>query len=167
MTPPGHVGRTAFLLGFAGPLPQVAAVVLALLARAAADNRFDALSGPAIVVGTVYPLIILSFLGGMWWGLAMRRERGQGLLVSIAVVPSLAALALSGLFMASNFAWPIGWPVIGIGVAVILTLPVDMALVRSGDAPRGWMALRAPLSLGLGGLTILLAMLVGFPVTQY
>ena len=47
------------------------------------------------------------------------------------------------------------------GSAVALTLLVDRRLVASGDTPVGWMRLRVPLSLGLGGLTILAGVLLG------
>ena len=40
-----------------------------------------------------------------------------------------------------------------------LALLVDRALVRAGIAPPGWMALRVPLSLGLGVLTLAAAAL--------
>ena len=119
---------------------------------------------PALVVGLMYPLVILSFLGGMWWGLAMRRARGQGPLVGIAVAPSLVTLALAGLLLATI---RFDWTLVAIGSAVLLTLPVDAALTRRGDAPANWMRLRVPLSVGLGGLTIVLGMLIGGPVTYY
>ena len=44
-------------------------------------------------------------------------------------------------------------------LAVIGALLVDRALVRAGIAPPGWMALRVPLSLGLGVLTLAAAAL--------
>jgi hypothetical protein len=46
-----------------------------------------------------------------------------------------------------------------LGVSLVGALLVDRALVRSGIAPPGWMALRVPLSLGLGVLTMLAAAL--------
>ena len=54
-----------------------------------------------------------------------------------------------------------GWCLVATGSVVALTLLVDRSLVASGDAPDGWMRLRAPLSLGLGGLTILAGVLLG------
>lgn len=165
MTPPAPVGRTAFLLGFAGLLPQVAAVVTVAIARMAApDSRFAALIMPALSIGLIYPLVILSFLGGMWWGLAMRRERRQGPLVGIAIVPSLAVLALAGFLTATQ---RFDLTLVAIGSAILLTLPVDHALTRRGDAPENWMQLRIPLSVGLGVLTILLGVLIGGPITRY
>lgn len=163
MTPPAPVGRAAFLLGGAGLLPQIAAVVAMAGARSAPDTWLDALVGPALGLGLIYPLLILSFLGGAWWGFAMRRERRQGLLAAVAVLPSLAALALAGLLLATM---RFDWTLVAVGGAVLLTLPVDRELTRRGDAPANWMRLRIPLSVGLGGLTILLGVLIGGPVTR-
>lgn len=150
-----RVGRTAYALGLAGLLPQVAAVL------AAGWGRWSGMSGPlasGAIAGVVYALVILSFLGGIWWGFAMRRDAGQGPPAAAAVGPSLAAIALLAVTM---FVIGLGWGLVAIGSVLILTLPLDRALVRSGDAPANWMRLRVPLSFGLGGLTILLGVLVG------
>lgn len=112
----------------------------------------------ALAVGMIYPVVILSFLGGMWWGIAMRREDGQGQLVVLAVCPSLAALVLVALFLLTG---RLDLTLASVGIAIILTLLVDYSLVERGEAPANWMRLRVPLSLGLGGLTILLGVLLG------
>lgn len=140
-----RVGRTAFLLGFAGLLPQLAAVMLGVIGYP--DNG---------VIALAYPLLILSFLGGMWWGLAMCRTAGQRPLVLLAVVPSLVAAALVGLAVVDY-----AWGLVATGSAIMLTLPVDRWLTGRGDAPANWMALRVPLSVGLGGLTIVAGVLAG------
>ena len=155
MTPPALVGRTALLLGFAGLLPQVAAVLAAGWGR---WSGVSAALASGAIVGLVYALVILSFLGGIWWGFAMRRDAGQGPLAAAAVGPSLAAIALLAVTV---FVTGFGWGLVAIGSVLMLTLPLDRALVRSGDAPANWLRLRVPLSLGLGGLTILLGVLVG------
>lgn len=142
MTAPARVGRTAFLLGFAGLLPQVAAVALIV---ADPSGMYDFPVAAAFGYGS----LILSFLGGMWWGLAMRREAGQGNLAVLAVLPSLVPLAIAPMVLIS---WT--WPLIALGSAILLTLPVDRHLVSTGEAPGNWMRLRVPLSLGLGALTI-------------
>ena len=160
MTEP-RVGRAAYLLGLAGLLPQIAATAAIAAARWLPGAPDD--PGVPIAVAVTYPLVILSFLGGIWWGFAMRRESGQGRLAALAVVPSLAALALVGLLPILFY----GWGLVAIGCAVILTLPVDRHLVTTGDAPDGWMKLRVPLSLGLGSLTILAGAMIGSPVVRY
>ena len=142
-----QVSRAAMLLGFAGLLPQFLAVTLI------------ALGGQTIVlsIAIAYPLIILSFLGGIWWGFAMRRHTRQAGLAALAVVPSLVAMLLV-IGLALKLAT--SWILVATGVAILLTLPVDRHLARSGDAPADWMRLRVPLSVGLGGLTIVAGYLV-------
>jgi len=158
----GRVGRVASMLGFAGLLPPLATTAAIGVGRG--DPGLGTLLGPIVGLAVLYPLVILSFLGGMWWGFAMRRDAGQGRSAAIAVVPSLAAVALLG---AIGVTGQVGWGLLGIGAAVLLTLPVDRHLVATGEAPAGWMALRVPLSVGLGGLTILAGALIGSPATIY
>lgn len=144
MSAPGRVGSAAFGLGFAGLVPQLAAVVLTL--------GGGHVAGFGRLIATGYGVLILSFLGGMWWGIAMRREQRQGGLVALAVLPSLVAAAILAWAGLSDEGAP--GPLLALGVAIMLTLLVDRQLVSTGEAPQGWMALRVPLSLGLGLLTI-------------
>ncbi len=137
------VGRAAFALGFAGLLPQAAAALLAGLGYPVGG-----------MVAVAYGALILSFLGGMWWGLAMYLRRGQAVLVTLAVVPSLVAGALVALALIHL---PGG--LVALGSAILLTLPVDRRLVARGAAPANWMSLRVPLSTGLGVLTIIAGVL--------
>lgn len=148
MTPPAPVGRTAFLLGLSGLLPQAGAV--GWLAMVRSDAPIGA--GFGAIVALIYGGVILSFLGGMWWGFAMRRQDGQGPLAVLAILPSLFAAALPALFLVT--AQPFSLSLVALGVAILLTLVVDRHLVATGDAPANWMRLRVPLSVGLGGLTI-------------
>ena len=135
-------------LGYAGLLPQIAMVAVLLQGRL--EERYVALS-----FAYAYAALILSFLGGLWWGLAARVEQSPSWLWIMAVVPVLVALA-------SASPWAIGepWPgpsLILLGIALIASLAVDYVLARDGMAPPGWLALRLPLSLGLGTLTIVAA----------
>ena len=133
-------------LGYAGLLPQVAAVLA--LASGDLDWRFVALSS-----AFAYAALILSFLGGMWWGLASADvDHAPGWLWIAAVEPSLIALGTAIPWMIGA-AWP-GPSLIALGSALILSLLVDRRIVAYGLAPDGWMALRLPLSLGLGTLSI-------------
>lgn len=150
MPSPHVLPRIARWLGYAGLLPQLALVAVLLQGRL--DERFIALS-----IAYAYAALILSFLGGLWWGLAARTERSPAWLWFAAVAPSLIALA-------SAWPWAVGepWPgpsLILLGVTLIGSLTVDRALARAAIAPPGWMGLRLPLSLGLGGLTLLAALL--------
>jgi hypothetical protein len=138
-------------LGYAGLLPQLA--VVAVLASGSTWWRFAALS-----LGYAYAGLILSFLGGMWWGLAAREpERAPSWLWLAAVAPSLIALA-------SAVPWAIGetWPgpsLVVLGISLIASLVVDRRLAADGLAPTWWMGLRVPLSVGLGLLTLAAAVL--------
>lgn len=150
-----RISRTAYLLGYAGLLPQVAAV--ALVGWGFGDRKAHAIAvGFGLSVACFYAAVILSFLGGMWWGFAMMRSAGRGGLAALAVLPSLVGFALLCL---GSVGLPLSWVLVALGVAIVLTLPVDRHLTATGEAPQGWMHLRAPLSLGLGGLTILAGVL--------
>ena len=72
-------------------------------------------------------------------------------------MPSLVALAI----VAATFhTGRLDRGLVATGIALFLTLPVDRALTRRGDAPADWMRLRVPLSVGLGALTILTGWIV-------
>lgn len=138
----------ANILGLAGLLPQIVCLV------AAFDHeiRFIALSGAFL-----YAALILSFLGGFWWGLAVAAPQAPKWIYGVAVVPSLLA-------MASGIPWMIGstWPgpsLAFLGIAIILALSVDLRLARLGLMPDWMLRLRVMLSAGLGLITLALAAL--------
>ena len=143
--------RLAFVLGLAGLLPQLGVVGSLLFDDP--TTRY-----PALALGYAYAALILSFLGGLWWGLAARAaDRAPTWLWIASVIPSLIALATA-------WPWMVGltWPepsLIALGIALIAALAVDLRIVSLGLAPGGWMRLRLPLSLGLGLLTIAAALL--------
>ena len=91
-------------LGLAGLLPQFTCV--AVLYAGPAEWREAALA-----IAFAYAALILSFLGGMWWGIAAaapaaQRRKALGWLWIAAVLPSLVALACF-LPWALDWAWPI------------------------------------------------------------
>jgi hypothetical protein len=136
------LGRPAFLLGYAGLLPPLAALATALWA----PPEWREL---AFRAGALYAGLILSFLGGAWWGLATRAEVGKAWpLYILAVVPTLVALALLMLLTPARQ--------VLLGGLILFTLPVDGLLVRTGLAPANWMRLRVPLTVGLALTTSLL-----------
>ena len=104
-----RLGRLPLVLGYAGLLPQI--VVVLLLLSGDLTARFTALA-----LGFAYASLILSFLGGVWWGLgAARPDRAPPWLWIAAVVPTLVALGAA-------WPWMVGspWPqpsLIGLGVA--------------------------------------------------
>ncbi len=143
------VPRTARLLGLAGLLPQLAAGYVLLENNA--DWRFTALA-----MAYAYAALILSFLGGLWWGLAAQAKNAPGWIWYVAVMPSLIALGTAWPW-ATGAAWP-GPSMIVLGAALIGALAVDWQLQKSGVAPPWWLSLRVPLSIGLGGITLLIGL---------
>jgi hypothetical protein len=142
---PGHVGESPLILGYAGLLPQIAATAVTLL-----DSGSHV--GPLFAFG--YAALILSFLGGIWWGFDMNRPLGrQGRLALVAVVPPILTACV--ILLAISRIVSARWGLVLLGSGVLLTLLVDRRLVQAGVAPAGWMAMRVPLSIGLGVLTIL------------
>jgi hypothetical protein len=136
-------------LGLAGLLPQLA--VAAVVLSGDPTLRFSALA-----MGYAYAALILSFLGGIWWGLGAAHPHPPEWLWVAAITPSLLALG-------SAIPWAVGepWPgpsLVILGVALVAALGVDRLIVRRGLAPIWWMSLRVPLSLGLGLLTLLIAL---------
>lgn len=136
-------------LGLSGLLPQLAAVAVVF-------GGDTALHFSAIALGYAYAALILSFLGGLWWGIAAAAAKPPEWLWVAAVVPSLVALA-SAIPWAVGAPWP-GPSLLVLGIALIAALGVDLVLARAGLVPRWWMSLRVPLSLGLGVLTLLLSL---------
>lgn len=145
------VPPAARILGYAGLLPNLAAIgyMLTLMGRTGTEPLLFATGMSA----QVYAALILSFLGGTWWGIAAVRvspERLWGLLV-MAVIPSLFAAAA---FAAAWIAPPPRGIALVLAVGFALSLAGDVRLVRDGLAPRWWMRLRVPLSLGLAAETL-------------
>jgi Protein of unknown function (DUF3429) len=140
------------LLGLAGILPQMLCVLLVMFGGP--EYRYAALS-----IGYAYAVIIFSFLGGMWWGLAAGMmaadHRTLGWIYFAAVMPSLLALI-------SFLPWVYGenWPepsLILLGLGIALSPLVDHRLREI--TPAWWMPLRLILSLALGMLTLLMGLI--------
>lgn len=134
------------LLGFAGLLPAAAAA-LALLFGPAQWH------GLAATVCATYDAVILSFLGGAWWGIASGPDAapGRGLagVLAVSVLPSLAGWAALLLDRGSGL--------VALGLLFLVVLPGDFWLERGGLAPAWWTRLRVPLSVGMAALALLAA----------
>ncbi|QZD94515.1 DUF3429 domain-containing protein [Qipengyuania gelatinilytica] len=147
-----EVPSRARLLGLAGLLPQIACLLAVYLGPAEWRET-------ALVTAALYAALILSFLGGTWWGLAAgapaaERRSALGWLWLAAVLPSLVALAaLAPFALGYTGAEP---SLMMLGGALLVALAVDGRL--SSLAPRWWLSLRVPLSIGLGVLTFLIAL---------
>lgn len=143
----------ARMLGLAGLLPQISAVVAAWAGEPAWLDS-------ARIAGGLYAGLILSFLGGTWWGMAATAPaaQGRGVLGWVwvaAVMPSLIALA-AGLWWVARPDQPQP-ALVTLGFSLLAAPLVDRRLVAMALAPRWWTALRWPLSLALGLATLTLA----------
>ncbi|WP_338503306.1 DUF3429 domain-containing protein [Sphingomonas kaistensis] len=130
-----RVPLSALLLGLAGLIPPIGLTAGALL-----DLGLFAPSMPGFVL--TYAAIILSFLGGTWWGFVSRAERPSAFLLAVSVLPALAGWA-------AIFSFQPPAALFALAGALIAVLAVDWLLVRRRLAPRWWMQLRIPLSVGL------------------
>lgn len=137
-------------LGLAGLLPALACLAGVLVGGG--QWRYVALAA-----GFGYAALILSFLGGLWWGLASapgaaERSGARGWVFGLAILPSLIAFALY-LPWIFGLPWP-GPSLVVLGIAIALSPLVDRRLRARGLAPEWWLSLRWPLSLGLGLATL-------------
>ena len=141
-----NLSPSARLLGLAGLLPQL----LCLAAVFDENTRYIALSA-----GFLYAAVIFSFVGGFWWGLAVASPGAPPWVYSVAVLPSLLALA-SGIPWMIGSTWP-GPSLALLGIALIAALWVDVRLNRLHIMPDWMLRLRIILSTGLGVTTLALA----------
>ncbi|UIP05960.1 DUF3429 domain-containing protein [Erythrobacter sp. SDW2] len=140
------VPAAAQWLGYAGLLPQMIAILLVV--------QGGSLSWIALASSYAYAALIFSFLGGVWWGQALSHPGAPRWAFAVAVLPSLIGLAL---FLPWTFGseWP-GPSLLWLGLMLCLSPLVDRQLALGG---KEWMTLRWRLSLGLGGLSVVLALL--------
>ena len=145
-TPP-PLPRIAFVLGIAGLAPQV----IALLATFNEADRYIGLAA-----GYFYAALIFSFLGGLWWGVAVNRKDAPEWLYVAAVLPSLIAF-VSGVPWMTGEEWP-GPSLMLLGVCILASGFVDYRLFKRALIDRSLMQLRFGLSFGLAATTIALAL---------
>ena len=143
--------RAAHVAGYAGLLPQIIAAAMVFVS--------DELRWIGLASAYGYAAFILSFLGGIWWGFGViaRQENARaGPIFFAAVAPSLIAF-LSYV----PWIWGLDWPgpsMLLLGLCLIFSPLVDRWLQTQCHLPVGWMQMRWALSLGLGGLTLVLGM---------
>ena len=138
----GAIPRPAFLLGWAGVLP------FALL-TAAAVLGFDPLSLDARAALLAYGAAILSFLGGVQWGVLLPRSPGEASLpwrYGVSVLPAL--LACLCLLVPHRLG------LVGLAAGLAGLLVYDLSTLRSGLAPGWYGTLRLQLT---GAVVVLLA----------
>lgn len=135
-------------LGLAGLLPFWALAIS--LAFTPAAGWTAAQLGFALAA---YGAIIVSFLGGIRWGLATAAPHGAAAAqYGLAVVPSLLAWA--------SLTLPAVPSLVGLGVVALGLGPLDRSLVRSGLAPAWFGRLRLILSGGAGAALLLAALIL-------
>ena len=140
LKPSLHAPTSAKVLGFAGLIPFVGCMLAALLAG-------ETLRPLALQALMAYAAVILSFLGGVHWGLAIavpRRWDSDESLTSVrlafSIVPSLIAWA--ALLM------PLRFGMLVTSLAIALVLMLDQKAVREGTCPVWYLSLRLALSFG-------------------
>jgi Protein of unknown function (DUF3429) len=155
---PNTIPRWPAVLGFAGLLPPVAAVLVAGFA----GPRFHY---TALAIGYAYAALIFSFLGGLWWGLAAaasaRGDQVPSWLWFVSVIPSLVALICFMPWFHGD-PWP-GPSLFLLGAGIAASPLVDRQISRGPACltPPWWMRLRWALSLGLGSATLALGIVAG------
>jgi hypothetical protein len=131
------VRRLAWFLTLAGAVPFVLATG-ALFASDASSVRV-----PAITALVTYSAVILSFLGGIEWGLAIRDDAGneasRAIALGLSTVSSLAAWAVLWLPSAT---WQVG-AALGLFVAV---WAADQWMASRGLLPAWFVDLRTAIS---------------------
>jgi hypothetical protein len=99
-----------------------------------------------------YGAVILSFMGGVHWGLGMAAARPSFLRYGASVVPALLA------WLALLLAGRPGFVLLAASFASLLAY--DLGAVRAGEAPAWYPALRWPLTLVVCA-ALVLAILAG------
>lgn len=141
--------RPVTVLGLAGILPQLLCLLVML---ALPDWRWVALAAACF-----YAALILSFLGGLWWMLALLRGEREWESYLLAVVPSLAGWAAL-LPWCLGLTWP-GPSLALLGCALLASPLVDRRLGRRMALPAGWLRLRVMMASGLGLTSVAQALL--------
>jgi hypothetical protein len=142
----------AFTLGLAGALPFLAGAG-ALLAGFTTVAHV-----PILTTLLVYAATIVSFLGGTRWGAAMALGRGNLVVLSLAVAPSIAGWLLAGVPGGLGG----GYRLALFAVILMLLFIWDAAEVREGTFPRWYGQLRLLLTALAAGSLIVAAGAVWF-----
>lgn len=141
--------RRAVGLGLAGLIPQLAALAIAL--GGGLDDHWI-----AVAAGYGYAALIFSFLGGLWWGIALVRPDAPRWLFYVAVLPSLIAFATFVPWL-----WGQGVPrgsLFVLALCLFASPLVDRVVARRLGLPAEWLVLRFALSAGLGVTTAVLGL---------
>jgi hypothetical protein len=138
------IPRTILLYGVLGLIPFLAPPLLAA--------AIPAHSGFLALIALAYGALILSFLGGARWGLAVATPAPSFLTITLSMLPTIAALAL---LLYPGLARPMQLLV----MAALLTLHFIWDARATGVPPWYW-RLRAMLTLGAATGLVAMAWLV-------
>jgi hypothetical protein len=139
---PRRIPPAALWLGAAGAVPFVATAVQVAFGWPLAARMI----GPALYALNIYGAVILAFMGGVQWGIAVARPHSAWRAYSISVLPAFVACA--GLW----FTPPLGLWLLAAGFVVLLGY--DLWTVGAGEAPAWYARLR------IGLTTVVVASLV-------
>ena len=138
------------LLGYAGLLPFAGAAALAVLGP-------PSWRASALAALVAYGAVILSFLGAVHWGIALRAPAGEapaaGPRLGLGVAPALVA------WIALLLPTRPGLALLAAGVVAVAA--VETAAAKRGLMPESYLRLRWPLSLGAGACLALGALAAG------
>lgn len=128
---PDRIPKPALVLGIGGLIPFV---VIPLIAALGGDGELpaDIRAYVSIFSMKLYAAAILSFMGGVQWGLAMRTPHAGGgswRRYGMSVLPALVAWAALLLAQRDGLAL--------LGAGFVLLLIYDLWTIRKGEAP-GW-----------------------------
>ncbi|MFZ4807965.1 MAG: DUF3429 domain-containing protein [Hyphomicrobiaceae bacterium] len=142
-----QIPRPALVLGWLGVLPFAMFTLLAITG----SIMPQALATHALVL---YGVVILSFMAGAQWGLAMVSAQAAaiGPRLAISVLPALAAFGLWYL--------PATPALFGLAAVFLALLRYDIATSRAGMAPAWYAALRIQLTSAVV-VCLMLAALLG------
>jgi hypothetical protein len=130
------IPTSARWLGWAGVIPFAGLAALLLLDAAPVAGLDQSRALTALLA---YGMIILSFMGGVQWGLEMGRgSEGDGVGYAMSVIPALIAFGAS-------FASPAAALLI-LAVGFALLLIYDLRRIRDGIGPAWYARLRVQLS---------------------
>ncbi len=142
-----QIPRPALVLGWLGVLPFAIFTLLAITGSVIPRSM-------AIDALVLYGVVILSFMAGVQWGLAMVSTSGAGIgpRLAISVLPALAAFGL----------WysPATPALIGLAAVFLALLRYDITTSRAGVAPHWYAALRIQLTSSVV-VCLMLAALLG------
>lgn len=137
-------------LGYAGLIPFAAAALLALLGP-------PPWRGLALAALAAYGAVILSFLGAVHWGFALRAPEGE----APAAWPRLGLGVLPALVAWVALLLPPGPGLALLAAGVVAVAAAETAAARRGLVPEGYLGLRWTLSLGAGACLALGALAAG------